>query len=338
MVFTRALGKSGIVVSALGLGCLAIGGPWARTHRGGAIFYPGKVDENEVVRAIHRALDLGINFFDTAANYGAGRSERVLGRAIAGRRNRVVIATKFGYLVDEENNRTGFYGGDQSSDEVLEHIRPDCEASLHRLGTDYIDLYQFHLGDYPPDKALRVRDVLENLVADGKIRFYGWSTDNADGARVFAQGKHCVAIQHQFNVIDDAPEMLVVCDQFDQASINQSPLAAGLLTGKYTIDFKFPEDDRRSTDFYQKEWGAPILGRLDGIRDILTSKGRTLAQGALAWIWARSSRTIPIPGFKTVAQVEENVEAMHFGPLIDKQIEQIDVLLERAPVRREREG
>ena len=212
-MFTRTLGKSGIVVSALGLGCLAIGGPWARTHRSGAVFYPGKVDENEVVRAIHRALDLSINFFDMAANYGAGRSERVLGRAIADRRDRVVIATKFGYLVDEEDNRTGFYGSDESSDEVLEHIRPDCETSLRRLGTDYIDLYQFHLGGYPPDKAVRVRDALEGLVAEGKIRSYGWSTDNPKQARVFAQGKHCVAIQHQFNVIDDAPEMLAVCNE-----------------------------------------------------------------------------------------------------------------------------
>jgi len=203
-MFRRRLGKSGIEINAMGLGCITIGGPWARTHRGGEVFYPGQVDENEIARAIHRALDLGVNFFDTAANYGAGRSERLLGRAIVGRRDKVVIATKFGYLVDEENNRTDFYGGDENSDEVAAHMRVDCEASLRRLGTDYIDLYQFHIGGYSPSKAARVRDMLEELVQEGKIRWYGWSTDNPEGARFFAQGKHCAAIQHELNVIDDA--------------------------------------------------------------------------------------------------------------------------------------
>lgn len=334
-MFKRQLGTSGIQVSAVGLGCLAIGGPWARTHRGGAVFYPGKVDDDETIRAIHRALDLGINFFDTAANYGAGRSERILGRAIAGRRNQVVLATKFGYLVDEENNVTNFYGGDENSDEVVENIRQDCEASLRRLGTDYIDLYQFHVGGYSPTRAAKVRDMLEELVAEGKIRFYGWSTDNPDGACVFAQGEHCVAIEHQFNVMDDAPEMLAVCEKFDLSSINHSPLGAGLLTGKYHIGFKFPEDDRRSSARYQDTWVIPILGRLDAIRDILTSDGRTLAQGALGWIWARSERTIPMPGFKTVMQVEENVGALEFGPLNEEQMRQIDEILEGEPITEE---
>ena len=334
-MFERQLGTSSIKVSAVGLGCLALGGPWARTHRGGAIFYPGKVDDNETIRAIHRALDLGINFFDTAANYGAGRSERILGQAVAGRRNEVVISTKFGYLVDEENNVTNFYGGDENSDEVPGNIRKDCEASLRRLGTDYIDLYHFHVGGYSPTKAAKVRDMLEELVAEGKIRFYGWSTDNPEGARVFAQGEHCVAIEHQFNVMDDAPEMLAVCERFDLSSINHSPLGAGLLTGKYHIGFKFPETDRRSSARYQDTWVIPILGRLDAIRDVLTSDGRTLAQGALAWIWARSERTIPIPGFKTVMQVEENVRALEFGPLNEEQMRQIDEILEREPIKRE---
>jgi aryl-alcohol dehydrogenase-like predicted oxidoreductase len=334
-MFKRQLGKSSIKVSAVGLGCLALGGPWARTHRGGAVFYPGKVDDNETIRAIHRALDLGINFFDTAANYGAGRSERILGRAIAGRRDKVVLATKFGYLVDEENNVTNFYGGDENSDEVVENIRKDCEASLRRLGTDYIDLYHFHVGGYSPTKAAKVRDMLEELVSEGKIRFYGWSTENPEGARVFAQGEHCVAIEHGLNVMDDNPEMLAVCEKFDLSSINHSPLGAGLLTGKYHIGFKFSKDDRRSTDHYQDNWVIPILGRLDAIREILTSDGRTLAQGALAWIWARSERTIPIPGFKTVMQVEENVGALEFGPLSYEQMRQIDEILEREPIKRE---
>jgi aryl-alcohol dehydrogenase-like predicted oxidoreductase len=326
----RRLGRSGIQVSAIGLGCLAIGGSWARTHRGGAVFYPGKVDDKETIRAIHRALDLGINFFDTAANYGAGRSERMLGHAIANRRDQVVIVTKFGYLVDEENNRVNFYSSDENSDEVPRNILKDCEASLRRLGTDYIDLYLFHVGGYSPVKAVRVRDTLEVLVAEGKIRFYGWSTDNPEGARVFAKGEHCVAIEHQLNLVDDAPEMLAVCNEFDLASINHSPLAAGLLTGKYNPDSKFPADDRRSTDYYQENWVKPILGSLAAIRDILSSNGRSLAHGALGWIWARSDKTIPIPGFKSVEQVEENVAAIDFGPLSDEQMQQIDELLGRS--------
>jgi aryl-alcohol dehydrogenase-like predicted oxidoreductase len=328
-VFERQLGKSDISVSALGLGCLALGGPWVRTHRGGAVFYPGRVDENEIIRAIHRAVDLGVNYFDTAPNYGAGGSERVLGRAITGRRDTVVIATKFGYLVDEENDRTDFYGGDESSDEVVENLRRDCEASLRRLGTDYIDLYLFHVGGYSSAKAAKVRDALEELVTEGKIRSYGWSTDNPEGARIFAQGEHCSAIEHQFNIFEDAREMLAVCDRFDLASINHSPLAAGLLTGKYHVGYEFPQDDRRSSTYYQDHWVNPILSRLDAIRDILTSDGRTLAQGALGWIWACSERTIPIPGFRTVAQVEENAKAMEFGPLSDEQTRQIDEILGR---------
>jgi len=143
----------------------------------------GEVNDDESIRAIHRALDLGINFFDTAANYGAGHSERILGRAIAGRRDEVVIATKFGHQVDE----------------VASHVREDCEASLRRLGVDTIDLYLFHVADYDPVRAAEVRDILEELVVEGKIRFYGWSTNNPERVRAFVQGEHCVAIQHTLN-------------------------------------------------------------------------------------------------------------------------------------------
>ena len=137
---------------------------------------------------------MGVNFFDTAANYGAGHSERILAKALEGRRDKVVIATKFGYLVDQERKRIT-----KNDDVVIENIRQDCENSLQRLQTDYIDLYQFHVGDFDPKKADGVRDVLEGLVKEGKIRWYGWSTDNAEGARVFATGEHCAAIQQALN-------------------------------------------------------------------------------------------------------------------------------------------
>ena len=231
-MLTRTLGKSGIQVSAMGLGCLAIGGPMA--YLGNQIHF--EIGDDESIRAIHRALGLGINFFDTAANYGAGHSERILEQAIAGRRDKVVVATKFGYLVNEETQSITYYGDDPNSDDVASYIRQDCEASLRRLSTDYIDLYLFHVNGYSPTKAVQVRDMLEELVSEGKIRFYGWSTDNTEGARVFAQGEHCVAVEHHLHVMEDAPEMLAVCDEFDQASINRDPLAKGLLTLGLTSD------------------------------------------------------------------------------------------------------
>jgi aryl-alcohol dehydrogenase-like predicted oxidoreductase len=130
-MFTRTLGRSNIEVSALGLGCWAIGGPWSWSD--GRAMGWGQVDDAESARAIHKALDLGVSFFDTAANYGAGHSERILGQALAGRRDRVVIATKFGHVVDEETRVV------HDDDVLLENIRQDCENSLRRLGTDYID-------------------------------------------------------------------------------------------------------------------------------------------------------------------------------------------------------
>lgn len=322
----RKLGRSGIQVSAMGMGCWAIGGPW--TIHGNQAGW-GEVNDGESIRAIHCALDLGLDFFDTAANYGYGHSERVLGRAIAGRRGQVVIATKFGYMVDEEARRVEFYDGDLNSDKVVTNLRQDCEASLRRLNTDYIDLYLFHINRYSPSKAATVRDALEELVSEGKVRFFGWSTDHPEGARVFAVSEHCVAIEHRLNVIVDAPEMLAVCDEFGLASINRGPLARGALTGKYTADSKFAQNDLRDSDHFRREWLVPSLEKLDAIGEVLTSDGRTLPQGALAWIWGRNERTIPIPGIRSVAQARENAEAMQFGPLRDEQMTKIEQLLGR---------
>lgn len=323
----RTLGSSGIEVSALGMGCWAIGGPW--TMRGAQAGW-GAVDDAESIRAIHIALEHGINFFDTAANYGCGHSERILGRALADRRAQAIVATKFGYAVNEQTKRVDLYDDDVNSDKVVSHLREDCETSLRRLGMEYIDLYQFHINTYAPDKAGAVRDALEALVAAGKIRFYGWSTDNPEGARVFAQGKHCVAIQHDLNVIRDAPQVLAVCNECGLASINRSPLVRGAITGKYNADSKFQSDDLRHRVDFKQNWLKPSLDKLDALRQILTSGGRTLAQGALAWIWARSARTIPIPGIRTVAQAIENAGAMQFGALTENQMHEIEQLMGRA--------
>jgi aryl-alcohol dehydrogenase-like predicted oxidoreductase len=319
--FQRMLGHSDLQVSAMGLGCWAIGGPWKWLDGEGGW---GDIDDNESVRAIHHALDLGINFFDTAANYGTGHSERILARALEGKRDQVVIATKFGFNVNEAEKQVTF-----RTDDHLQYVREECEASLRRLNTDVIDLYQLHVWDYPLEKVPAMIDVLESLVSDGKIRYYGWSTDSVEGARLFAQGQHCAAIQHDLNVIQDAPEMLKVCEELNLASVNRSPLARGALSGKYSKGSAFPQNDVRNDAWSRDHFFTPTLDQLDAIREILTSNGRTLVQGALAWIWARSEKTIPIPGFKTVAQVEENAKAMQFGPLTQEQVKEIDSLLGR---------
>jgi aryl-alcohol dehydrogenase-like predicted oxidoreductase len=205
----------------MGLGCWAIGGPWDWLEVDGSTNPVGwgQVDDAESIRAIHYALDAGINFFDTAANYGCGHSERILSQVIAGQRDKVILATKFGYVVDEEKRIV------TEAEDVVKRIHQECENSLRNLKTDYIDLYQFHKGDHDPGQAAEVRAVLETLVEEGKIRWYGWSTDSLEGARVFAQGQHCTAIQYWMNMSSDKPEMLAVCEEHDQASIIRSPSA-----------------------------------------------------------------------------------------------------------------
>lgn len=317
-MLTRVLGRSGITVSALGMGCWAIGGPF---WRGENPVGWGQVDDDESLRAVQRALDLGVTFFDTSDVYGCGHSERLLGKALAGKRSQVVIATKFGNVIDEQTRHV--IGADASPD----FIRQACEASLRRLQTDYIDLYQFHLGQHDPAQAVEVRETLEGLAAAGKIKAYGWSTDDPQRARVFAAGPHCSAIQQRLNIFEGNLETLAVCEQFNLASINRGPLAQGLLTGKFTSESQMPADDVRHAWNLKEGNLALRLQKLDKLRAVLTAGGRTLAQAALGWIWARSPQTVPIPGFKTVRQVEENVGALARGPLSKEQMAEIEKLL-----------
>lgn len=327
----RQLGRSGIQVSALGLGCWAIGGPWLFNGRPAGW---SAVDDAESLRALHRALELGVNFFDTAANYGCGHSERLLGQAIKGRRDQVVIATKFGYHVDEATKVVTPYGEKEEESDPTSHLRADLEASLRRLGTDYVDVYQLHIWGLTLERALEAREVLEELVKEGKIRTYGWSTDRTDAIAAFATAPHCSVVQQQLSVLDGNLELLALCERLNLASINRGPLGMGLLTGKYAPDATFKSDDVRSHAAWHPGFkdGRPTQAWLDAlaaIREVLTSGGRTLAQGALAWIWARSGQTIPIPGFKTVQQVEENCGALRFGPLTPAQLVEIDHILGR---------
>ncbi len=325
--FKRTLGRSGIEVSAMGLGCWAIGGPfWSGEEPLGW----GEVDDNESIRATHHALELGITFFDTANVYGAGHSERVLAQALAGKRDQVVLATKFNAVFDEATRQV------TGDDKTPTGIRRACEDSLDRLCTDYIDLYQFHDNGFPPEQAQPVRDTLEALVREGKIRAYGWSTDFPKSAEFFADGEHCATIQAELNVLDDNAAIVAICERENLGLINRGPLAMGLLTGKYTLSTKPSIDDVRGEK--SPEWmkyfvnGRPsqaYMQKIDAVREILTSGGRTLPQGALAWLWARSPKTLPIPGFRTVAQVDENCKALAFGPLTREQFEEVETLLGR---------
>ncbi|MFR0352233.1 aldo/keto reductase [Streptomyces sediminimaris] len=322
----RTLGRGGAGVSALGFGCWAIGGEWSDSD--GQPLGWGKVDDDESVRAIHRALDLGVTFFDTADTYGAGHSERVLGRALGKRRADVVVATKWGNLFDE---RTRVRHGEDAS---VEYVRTALTASLARLGTDYVDLYQLHLSDADPDQGARLRDVCEELVREGLIRAYGWSTDDPARAAVFARGAHCAAVQHALNVFQDAPDMLALCEESDLASIDRSPLAMGLLAGRRRDRLEAGDIRSRPPAWlpgFGEGTGADPdwLARVDAVRSVLTSDGRTLAQGALGWIWARSPRTVPIPGFRSVAQAEQNAGALAKGPLSAGQLAEIDRILGR---------
>jgi aryl-alcohol dehydrogenase-like predicted oxidoreductase len=330
--YTRTLGRSGIQVSALGLGCWAIGGPW--TLNGSPAGW-SRVDDAESKRAIQRALDMGVNFFDTAANYGAGHSERLLGKTLKGRRDQVVIATKFGYRVDEAAKEVRHYDDKEEESDVASRLRDDLEASLKRLDTDYIDVYQLHVWGLTIERALQARDVLEELVKEGKIRTYGWSTDRTEAVKAFSTSPNCGVVQQQLSVLDGNMALLALCKELDLASINRGPLGMGVLTGKFAPDSKFKDDDVRKHANWHPGFqdGRPTqawLDALDAIREVLTSDGRTLAQGALAWIWGRSEKTVPIPGFKTVKQVEENCQAMQFGPLTPEQMGEIDRILGRA--------
>lgn len=323
----RMLGKSGIAVSALGFGCWAIGGTFRMF---GLSDGWGEVDDGESVRAIHRAVEMGVNFFDTADAYGTGHSEEVLGRAVRGMRDRVVISTKGGFVYDRAKRE--LVGEDTSP----VYIRRALEASLARLGTDYVDLYHIHNGTLPEGHFEPLFAELDRLVEEGKVRTYGWSTFGADNVCAFANGTRGAVIQTKANVFTYDQAVADACEASGLACINNAPLAMGFLSGKFRGETRFPNDDVRSaahawTEYFEN--GQPkrgFLDKIENIREILTSGGRTAAQGALAWLWAKSGCNIPIPGFKSVRQAEENAAALQFGPLEPMQMAEIESLLNRS--------
>jgi aryl-alcohol dehydrogenase-like predicted oxidoreductase len=328
-VMTRRLGRSNLQVSALGLGCWAIGGAMAAGDQ--QLGYAG-VDDDLAVQALHRAVELGITLFDTADAYGAGHSERLLASVLVDHPD-VLVATKFGNTIDEATRQ--LTGVDTSPS----YVRQALHASLRRLGRDRIDLYQLHTPEVDDARAAELVDTLEALAAEGLIGWYGISTDDPTRAEMFAAGPRCTAVQLQLNVLDDNPDMLAVCERHDLAALCRSPLAMGLLGGQYTSASRLPADDIRGRQPDWLRWftdGRPapdFLQRLDAVRHILTTDGRTPAQGALGWIWAHHPHTVPLPGFRNPAQVADNAAALDHGPLSRSEHDDIETILDRLPAR-----
>lgn len=299
----RRLGRSDLRVSPLGLGTARMAGLGWREDRALA---PSSPAARDAVRQIQAAVDLGVTLFDTADNYGQGLSERLLGEALRGRRDGIVVVTKFAEdpLPDQEDP--------WSLDAAT--VERKCNTSLRRLGFEYIDLYLLHRRDYPPERAPELMEALEELVRAGKIRFYGWSTDDVERARLFSWGEHCVAIEHRLNVFNDHAAMLDLCREEDLASLNRVPLLMGVLAGRWSPQTKLEEDDPRA-QWFEHEGFLKVLACAQEMEPYLTTDGRSCVQGALGWIWARSPLTIPVPGFRNLEQMQELVQARQFGPL-----------------------
>ncbi len=317
----------GGTIPAMGLGCWAIGGTWtAGTTQAGW----GTVDDAVSARAIHTAVDLGIRLFDTAQAYGAGHSETVLGRALAGHPD-VRIATKVGYAVDPAS-RT-LTGEDASPAAIVLSI----DHSLRRLRRDRIDLVHLHLNELSVDRAEPVFDALEALRVGGKIDAYGWSTDFPDRAAAFADRTGFVSVQHTMNVFFRADALLPVIEAKGLMSINRSPLAMGLLGGKYGAGRRLGADDVRGQSldwmvYFKGGEAAPdYLRQLDAVRALLQTDGRSLVQGALGWLWGRSANSFPIPGFHNGAQVTELAGALEYGPLSADVMAAIEAAIIREP-------
>lgn len=316
---TRVLAHTGIVVSDLCLGCWAIGGPF--WDRGGWMGY-GDCDDAISLRCLHRALDLGVTFFDTSDVYGCGHSESLLGQAFGNRKD-VVLSSKFGFVFNEGERKVA------GTDVSPAAIRRSLEGSLRRLQRDVVDVYSLQLWDHPLDKADEVFDTLDDLVSEGKVRSYCWLTDDPARVEYVAGRKHCAGAPQLLNVLENSPALLDLCERHGLPAMSRRPLCMGLLTGKFTPESTFPENDMRHRFGWNFQTGkqAGWLKKLEAIRGVLTRDGQTLAQGALCWIWGRSPLAMPSPGFKTLAQLEENVAAARFGALPPEQMREVEAIL-----------
>lgn len=312
-------------IAPLGMGCWPIGGPF---FRGDQPLGYANAEDGESLRAIHAALDAGVTLFDTAAVYGAGHAERLLGQALA-RHPEAMIVSKIGIGFDEDTKQVT--GEETDPAEVM----PAIERCLKRLQRDRIDILLLHLNALPVARAEPIFAAMEDARRAGKIRAFGWSTDFPESARAMAGQEGFVGIEHAMNVFVDVPTIQGVAESNGLAAFIRSPLAMGVLTGKYGARSRMPKDDIRATDevwrdyFHDARVKPTYLEQLDAVRELLRSGGRSLAQGALCWLLAKSDRNIPLPGARTAAQMEDNAGALDHGKLPEAVMAEIETLLTR---------
>jgi aryl-alcohol dehydrogenase-like predicted oxidoreductase len=303
----------------MGMGCFALGGTFYGTN--GSPYAYGDVKDEESIETIHKAIDLGINLFDTADVYGLGRSEKVLGEAIKEYRDDIIIATKFASKFDEEKQETMDGKGTSK-----EYILSALDASMRRLQTDFIDIYQFHSSSHDIEESKQVKLILNDLVSEGRIGGFGWSTDDVQRMEMFAESDKCNSVQFGLNVVFHNEEMVKLCDTYELAGLIRSPLASGTLTGKYRDGVKIAKNHMLSQVDFSTERRVQINKKLDTLKELLTNDGRSLIQGQLSWIMSQGDKIIPIPGAKTVSQITENAQTLEFGPLKQDIIEEINEL------------
>ena len=305
----RALGKSDLEVSVIGLGCWVMGGE-----------FWGGADDGESAATVRKALDVGMNFIDTADCYGWGRSERAVGEGIRGRRDEAIVATKCARTIDDQGN----WGLDCSRTHIMEAV----EASLANLGTDRIDLYQLHTWDEntPLEETLR---AMEDLVRAGKVRYIGCSNYSADQLREAIGVAQVVSMQPPYNMFSRRIEqdLLPLCVEQGVAAVVYGSLFKGMLSGKFTPDSTFNEGDKRSTmaDF-QGERFERNLACVDQLKAIAERRGKTVAQLALAWTARQPGVTVAIAGARRPEQVEDNAGAAGWS-LTDDELGEIEGIL-----------
>jgi aryl-alcohol dehydrogenase-like predicted oxidoreductase len=303
---TRTLGSDGLEVSALGLGCMGM-----------SEFY-GSADEDEAVATIHRALELGIFFLDTADMYGPFTNEKLVGRAIADRREQVVLATKFGNERGEDGSFKGVNGSP-------EYVRRACDASLERLGVDHIDLYYQHR----VDKTVPIEETvgaMKELVEAGKVRHLGLSEASPETIRRAHAVHPITALQTEYSLWTRDPEdaVLPTVRELGIGFVAYSPLGRGFLSGAITAPEDLPEGDfRRNNPRFQGENFQRNLELVDRVREIAAEKGAEPSQLALAWLLAQGEDIVPIPGTKRVKYLEENAAAADIE-LTAEDLERID--------------